>query len=1137
MLLKRLSDAEAAGDRVLAVIDGSAVNQDGRTNGLTAPNSRSQQAVIEAALADAGLTAADIGVIEAHGTGTPLGDPIEIEALGAVFGGPASAGRTCAIGSAKANIGHLEGAAGVAALIKAVLTLRHGSVPGLVHFAELNPHISLAGTPFVIPTAARPWPSGGTTRHVGVSSFGWSGTNAHVVVGDAPVPAAAVDRPTADGAACRCRSRCRRTAAPADLGPQRASALPPLVAAYRELLAGGNADLADVCAAASLRRSHHPHRLVAVGRSTTEVVAELDAFLAGDESRGLAVGHVGPGGRPLLVFVFPGQGAQWAGMARGLLAAEPVFRESMGRCAEAFAPHVDWSLVEQLTGPGSRLDDIDVIQPALFAIQVGLAALWRSWGIEPDAVVGHSMGEVAAAHVAGILSLDDAARVICTRSRLLRRIAGRGAMAAVDLSFADAGRAVAGYEDRLAVAVSNGPTSSVIAGDPGALDDVMERLASEEIFCRRVNVDVASHSPQVDALSDELAAALADLDPRPATVPFRSTVTGRFEDGGGLDAGYWVANLRRPVQFGAAVEELLETGHGLFLELSPHPVLLHAIEATIGLGGREGSTIASLRRDADEPVAMRAALGALHVAGQPVDWRIHHPGRARPVDLPRYAWQRERHWVDASGADRRRGRPDHPLLGWVVPVAGTPGLRVWANDIERRDEPTLYEHRIGDVPSLPASAVVERLLAAAAVTGTDVLTDVRFERMLFVDDDEPTATQVVAELDVAGHGPVGLFRQGADGWVRHAVATVGPPATGCGPVPVALDVAALLERRHDLVQIDGAELYRRLDASGVHLGPDLQRVVGSWTDGPDRWAEVTGPPSGTTQPLLLDACLQVAAVGTAAGPDTAGPAALHVPTGADRVRSHGPATARMFVHARAVEGGDGSPVDVTLYADDGAPVASIDGLTLQAPDAVGDRPDDWYYGLEWKPAGAPVPGSPVPRSWLILADAGGVGAALGTRLGATGGACVVLPPGHGGDVGPELVELALAAATVEVVDLRGLDLPGDGPLRPDDLERAVVDGGGGLLALTAAVARSAGPGAAHRRHARGPPGGVGRRTARRGAGPAGRSRSGDRRGAAGPLATAHRSRPGGHAARVGRPPRRRAHCSGRRGRDRRGDRG
>ena len=416
-------------------------------------------------------------------------------------------------------------------------------------------------------------------------------------------------------------------------------ALKALARSYRDFLNApeSTASLYDICYAASARRSHHEYRLAATGNSAAQLADALDAFIAGETRPGLSSGRKLSDRQRKLVFVFPGQGSQWFGMGRELLKTEPVFRDAIERCDRAMRPYGDWSILKELEAADasrSRLGEIDVLQPALFAIQVALAALWRSWGIEPHAVVGHSMGEVAAAHVAGALSLDDAVRVICTRSRLVKPTIGRGAMAAVDLSIADAQRAIAGYEDRVSIAVSNGPTSTVLSGDPAALETIVARLQSRDIFGRMIKVDFAAHSPDMEPLRADLKRALEGIQPQHPSIPLYSTVTGRDAEDLALDPDYWSRNLREPVLFSSAVEQLLTGGHDIFLEISPHPILLSAIQQEFRHTGLEGAAIPSLRRDEQENKVLTSSLGALYTTGYPIEWNRIYSIAGQPIQLP-----------------------------------------------------------------------------------------------------------------------------------------------------------------------------------------------------------------------------------------------------------------------------------------------------------------------------------------------------------------------------------------------------------------------------------------------------------------------------------------------------------------------
>lgn len=716
VVLKRLTDALADGDPILALIRGSAINQDGRTNGLTAPNGLSQQAVIRHALENAKVEPDQITYVEAHGTGTPLGDPIEVEALATVLGQSDQDRLPCALGSAKANIGHLEGAAGVAGLIKAVLSLQHQAIPPLVHFTNLNPHISLKNTPFVIPTEARPWPVNGQKRYAGVSSFGWSGTNAHVILEEAPTPSpVSVDEPVATERMY--------------LLPISAQNLPALTAqaqTYREFLTQSKELLYDICYTASIRRSHHEYRTVIVGHTPTELAHQLAAFNQETLEEDMPSGAKKLERVPGLVFVFPGQGSQWIGMGRELLRQEPIFRQALEQCDGVMRSYVDWSLLEQLAADqgDSRLNEIDVIQPILFAIQIALAALWRSWGITPDAVIGHSMGEVAAAYVAGALSLADAARVICRRSQLLRRVSGQGAMAVVGLPLDQTEEVLNGYRDRLSIAVSNSPRSTVLSGDPAALEELMSQLSARNIFCRPIKVDVASHSPQMDPLKDDLLRVLEGVQPQTAAIPIYSTVSGEISDGSTFDAAYWVRNLRQPVLFASMIQRLLEADHSVFVEISPNPILLPAIEETCHHLGQTGQTVASLRREQGEQEMMFNALGQLYRLGYPMDWRGLYPSGGRHIALPTYPWQRRRFWL-ATPSTQEGGRWDwtsqsigtgegHPLLGLRLPdLATLPGSSFWENKVDARFHNYLRRYHPAETGHISASIYMEMALAAA----------------------------------------------------------------------------------------------------------------------------------------------------------------------------------------------------------------------------------------------------------------------------------------------------------------------------------------------------------------------------------------------------------------------------------------
>lgn len=682
VVLKPLSAALEDGDPVYAVIRGSAVNNDGRVGAhayMATPSREGQEKMLRQAYQDAGISPGVVDYVEAHGTGTVAGDPVELAALGNVLLRTRQTGKPCYVGSVKTNIGHTESAAGIAGLIKASLVLRHHAIPASLHFKEPNSAIAWSEYPFVIPGKLIALPQE-SSLVAGVSAFGISGTNAHVVLTEAS------------------HELHSEEAAHPGLGEAHVlpfsarspEALTSLAHSYLSALEEQKPhSLYDLCYSAAVRRTHHEHRAAIAAADQEAMCNGLRAFLRGQIIPGVSAGTGEPGIKPKVVFVCSGQGSQWVGMGRQLFQKEPVFREWLQRCDGALRRHVDWSLEEQWNlDPGAlgyRLNEIDVIQPALFSIQVALGELWRSWGVIADAVVGHSMGEAAAACLAGALSLEDAARVICIRSRLLRRISGKGAMALVALTADQARECLAGFEHRVSVAVSNSPRSSVLAGDPAAIQTILEQLQARDVFCRPVKVDVAAHSPQVEALTDDLLRELTDIQPREAKVPMYSTVTAEAIEGTQLDADYWTRNLRSPVLFSRTVQALARDGHSVFVELSPHPLLTLAIEESASDVSGRFHAIPSLERDHDEAQSLRSAIGRLYTAGYPVEWARLFSNPGKVVPLPAYPWQRQRFWLQSEAPASKNSQPSslsmHPLLGYRLPeIASLPDSVVWQRD-------------------------------------------------------------------------------------------------------------------------------------------------------------------------------------------------------------------------------------------------------------------------------------------------------------------------------------------------------------------------------------------------------------------------------------------------------------------------
>jgi len=985
--LKRLADAVRDGDRVLCVIRGTAVNQDGRSNGLAAPNGRAQQACVREALARAGLRPADVDYVEAHGTGTRLGDPVEVRALAETLGPGREADAPLLVGSVKANLGHCEAAAGVAGLIKVALMLRHGAVPAQLHIDTPNPLIPWNEVPVRVATEARPWPRRDRPRIAGVSSFGISGTNAHVIVEEAPpdpvvapTPAAADALPWLLPLSARCPA-----------------ALRAMAAAYRELLthdAGGS--FASVVYTAAVRRTHHPHRLAVVGRSAAALIEGLDAVLAGEAHPVVCEGRAGSG-RPKVVLVFPGQGSQWAGMGRQLFAEQPVFRDAIVACDAAMRPHTDWSLVDVLADPsGEALGRIDVVQPVLMAIEVGLAALWRSWGVVPDVVVGHSMGEVAAAHVAGALTLDDAACIICRRSRLLRTVSGLGAMALVELPDDEVARRLEPYRDVVSVAISNSARSTVFSGATAVVEALVLRFQAEGVFCRRINVDVASHGPQMDALAGDLLRELAGVSPRRASVPMYSTVDAALSDGQSFDAAYWVRNLREPVRFARAIEALSRDGDVVFVEVSPHPILLPAIEETAR--ATRHVVVASLRREQDESSTMFGSLARLFCSGVAVDFRRLAPVGARCIALPRYPWQRERHWIDDDAgapvaASVRRGEPTrHPLLGRALRSSVDPSTRYWESTLRLEDVPYLADHRVDDAPVMPAAAFLEMALAAGrAVLGRwpGGLRDVAFVAPLHLEPGRARLLQLVLSAptaDAAGFRIASAAEDDDGAWTLHAtgqidLAVTERPLAGASTEPHGGDEGA------------AEAFYSALAERGLAYGPCFQGVR-SLARSPGRAsAVVEAPPAVAAEthayglhPAVLDACFQVIAA-------AAGPA---IPVALERLRVHEPQGLQQVWCDAHAERQDGDILGaVTLRDSDGRARVEVIGLRARPRGAAAGR-GPACLGLEWRPDAGVLEiadDAPGDGAWLLLADWAGVGERVRAVLERRGHAVVTVHEG------------------------------------------------------------------------------------------------------------------------------------------------
>ncbi|WP_042422615.1 type I polyketide synthase [Streptacidiphilus anmyonensis] len=689
LLVERLSDARRNGHPVLAVVRGSAINQDGASNGLTAPNGPSQQRVIRQALANAGLTADQVDAVEAHGTGTSLGDPIEAQALLATYGKDRPEDRPLWLGSVKSNIGHAQAAAGLAGVIKMVLAMRHGVLPESIHIDEPTPQVDWSTGAVALLTEQRQWPETGQPRRAGVSSFGFSGTNAHVIIEQEPVAE------QSDGQS----DEVPAVAAPVVpwvLSGRGEDALRGQAARLRAFAADQpEPDALGLGLSLAVGRTVLEHRAVVLGEDTAELGRGLAALAAGGPDARVVHGVAGTPGK--VAFVFPGQGSQWAAMAVELLECSAVFAQRMAACAAALAPFAeDWSLLDVVRGQAGDgwLDRVDVVQPVLWAVMVSLAEVWRGAGVEPSVVVGHSQGEIAAAVVAGALSLDDGARVVALRSRAIAGgLAGLGGMVSVALPVEQVRERLTVWgEDRISVAAVNGPTSVVVSGEPAALDELLASCEADGIRARRVPVDYASHSAQVEAIREELLTVLADIEPRPGQVPLLSTVTAELVDGSGMDAEYWYTNLRTTVRLQEATESLLTSGCGTFIEVSPHPVLVMALQESIEAADRDAVAFGTLRRGEGDARRVLASFAEAWVRGVAVDWQaaVFAGTGARRAELPTYAFQRRRYWPEAAGFEEQSaGVAGDPMDAAFWEVVENEDLATLAGSLDLTDDAPL----------------------------------------------------------------------------------------------------------------------------------------------------------------------------------------------------------------------------------------------------------------------------------------------------------------------------------------------------------------------------------------------------------------------------------------------------------------
>ncbi len=1020
IVLKRLRDASADGDQVLAVIRGAAVNHDGHSSGLTAPNGAAQQAVIRAALEDAGLEADQIDYIEAHGTGTALGDPIEIRALESVF----KHNPELLIGTAKTNIGHLESAAGVAAVIKVVLALQNGVIPPNLHCHRPSSRIDWEQIAMRVPTRPTPWPDRSALPTAGVSSFGFSGTNAHVILQAAPQ-----DVPRASGV--------ERTSHLLAVSAHGQGALKELATRYAAHLGADDPpDMADICHSAGAGRAHFNRRMAVVADKPEVFVQRLNAFVRGEPTAGLFQGQITEGQRPPKVaFLFTGQGSQYVGMGRLLYETQPAFRKILDGCDELFRPHREHSLLSVLypqAGAESqaqkKLDQTEMAQPALFALQVALAQLWRSWGVAPSAVLGHSVGEYAAACVAGVLSLEDGLALIRERSRLMQALPAGGRMAAV---FADAegvAQYLAGFEDAVAIAALNGPSNTVISGAGREVDVILDRMKGAGIGCRVLNVSHAFHSPLMDPILDPFEAFASRIAYAAPRIKLVSNLSGRVADAEELgDGRRWRRHIRQPVRFESGITTLSELGIDLFIEIGPRPILLGM--ARLCLQDEPFTGLPTLRQGRDDWQQMLESLADLYVRGWKIDWHgFDRDYDRRKTPLPSYPFQRKRHWLPRADAVAAppEARPDgypgnrHPLVGERLQ---SPALKdiVFRSRVSTRWMKWLRDHNVFGLTVFPMAGFLEMAhWAAQAAFGSRPLElrQLSIEAPLILADDL-FEMQVIISTGGGHVSDLAIFSTQSDGpgtdlqWQQHVSAQV-HFVEGEAKLPAGdpMSLKALQARpgaRRNVEQFYQGFYRRQLNYGEAFRTVTELRADEAESLGHIRLAAGLTAESGAYQlhPALLDGCLQILGGGLDAHDGDDRPKDVYLPTAIGRMRVWEPLGSSCWSHVRFAEGlkeGQGGiHCSVRIFAENGNIAAEIDQLTLKQADSgalqqIGDRQlDEWLYKIQWQPRTDPMDRAASSTHsngrWLVFADRRGLGEQLAVQLRDNGVDCLTILPG------------------------------------------------------------------------------------------------------------------------------------------------
>lgn len=1038
VVLKRLTDAQRDGDEILAVLRGTAVNQDGKTTGITAPNGPAQQECVRKALERAGVLPTDVTYIEAHGTGTPLGDPIEVQALRAVVGDPHDDAPPCHLGSIKPNIGHLETASGAAGLIRVVLMMRHGWIPPQRNFTKLNPHIKLDGSRLRIATKPTRWSGSEGERLVaGVSGFGFGGTNAHLVVENYRPPAVAIE----------CRSRdSERPKHLLAISAQSEAALREYATRFaRHLSDNPELSIADVCYSAATARTALDTRLAIEATTREELQHQLESFAREGRGKGVASGTVKLRNKPRIAMLFTGQGSQYPAMAQRLYETQPTFQRVLRQCDEVLAEQLEYRLLDVLFDPEKSLliDQTAYTQPALFAVEYALAELWKSWGIQPTYVHGHSVGEYVAACVAGVMSPEDGLRLIAKRARRMQSLPTKGGMAVVFAPEAHVADVLDELGVPLSIAAVNGPDNTVLSGHKAPLAEAIRRFADEDVRTQRLQVSHAFHSDLLEPMLHEFEQWAEQIRFRAPSIPMISNRTGRFfADGEVPRARYWREHARGTVRFAEGMETLAKARVDVWLEVGPHPSLLAMGRRCVPAG--KALWVASLRKGADDWDVLVSSVANLFVHGVPLNgsgWDRDYP-RTR-VWLPTYPFQRKRYWMEED-PEKRSGISfgaapafAHPLVGTRLPLAVA--QCVYATSISLRAVASLTHHVVQGSIVLPGAAYIEAALACARFQfgeGMHSIEDVRLQQALFLTPSKRQPVQMTLSPEVGGSASfafLSLPDEAAGAWVAHATGSLHRATSNAKPpaLSIPFEIREEAELEHDR-----ETLYAKFADRGMEYGPMFRPIDHVWKRGSETLAfldlhEGVVAELGKFQvhPAVLDGCLQALGAAIPEKYIAGGSGETYLPTGARHVRVFAPPERRMWVHAALTTDleADGVQVvegNIQLLSEDGEVLAELLDVTLtrvgtRRAGQEGDRVADLLYSIDWQPADVATPVEwPVGERCLVFADEASFAEGLREALSSRAMQPVVVAPG-------ENLEIADARATVR---------PGE----PDDF-RFLVD--------------------------------------------------------------------------------------------------